>query len=128
MSATGASSEKASSPPTGLGPLSGLELKPSDKLDSTFASPEKSPSPDVRITAPVEDDPNPVSFFTLFRSVLVTSTYSFVILILSSDSPLAQSSSSMVSLLSQQQLRVPPRCVPNPPPLPHACQTFLTDG
>jgi hypothetical protein len=116
MSATQASSEKESSPPTGL--LSGLELelKPSDNLDSTFASPEKSRSPDVRVTAPVEDDPNPVSFFTLFRSVLVSSTYSFVILTLSSDSPLAQSLFSMVFLLSPQPLRVPPRCVPDPPP------------
>jgi hypothetical protein len=111
--------EEAPSPPDG--PLSGLEPMPSDKK---LGSPEKSSTPDLRITAPVEDDSKPVSFLTLFRSVLVSSsTYSFVILTLSSDSPLVQSSSSMVFLLSQQQVRVPPRCVPNPP-----CQTFLTDG
>ena len=100
MSTTKASNEKAPSPPDR--PLSGLELKPSERLDSASASLEKSPTPDLRITAPVEDDPKPVSFFTLFRSVLVSSTYSFVILTLSSDSPLAQSSFLTVFLFSRQ--------------------------
>jgi hypothetical protein len=72
-----ASDEKASPPHNG--PLSPeLEPKPLDSTSST--SPEKSPTPDLRVTAPVEGDPKPVSFFTLFRSVLVSSAYPFVLL------------------------------------------------
>jgi len=66
---TEASDEKASPPRSR--PLSWLMPKPSDKLDSaSSASAEKSTSPDLRIAAPVEDDPKPVSFFSLFRSVI----------------------------------------------------------
>lgn len=68
---TEASNEKGS-PPRCL-PLSWLKPKPSDKPDSTSSAPaEKSTSPDLRIAAPVEDDPKPVSFFTLFRSVIAS--------------------------------------------------------
>jgi len=70
MSTTEASNEKASSPPDG--PLSELKLRPSDKLDRLSISPEESPTPDLCVTALVEGDPKPVSFFTLFRSVLVS--------------------------------------------------------
>ena len=70
MSTTEASNEKASSPPDG--PLSELKLKPSDKLGRLSIPPEESPPADLRVTAPVEGDPKPVSFFTLFRSVFVS--------------------------------------------------------
>ncbi len=77
---TEGSNEKAS-PSLNNGCLSWLKPKPSDKLDSV-SSPEKSPTPDLRITAPAEDEPKPVSFFTLFRSVPVSfhvSTYNLYI-------------------------------------------------
>ena len=68
---TEASDEKAS-PPRNR-PLSWLKPKQSDKLDSaSSASAEKSTSPDLRIAAPVEDDSKPVSFFSLFRSVIAS--------------------------------------------------------
>ena len=67
---TEGNNEKAS-PSLNNGRLSWLKPKPSDKLDSV-SSPEKPPTPDLHITAPAEDEPKPVSFFTLFRSVPVS--------------------------------------------------------
>jgi len=70
---TDASNEKAA-PPRNR-PLSWLKPNPSDKLDSASSElAEKSTSPDLRIAAPVEAeaDPKPVSFFTLFRSVIAS--------------------------------------------------------
>jgi len=68
---TEASNEKAS--PTPSGPLSWLKPKASDKLDSaSSASRDNSASSDLRIATPDKDDPKPISFFRLFRSVLVS--------------------------------------------------------
>lgn len=67
---TEASTEKASPPRSR--PLSWLKPKASDKPDSaSSASAEKPTSPDLRIAAEAEGDSKPVSFFTLFRSVIV---------------------------------------------------------
>ncbi|KAI0282942.1 P-loop containing nucleoside triphosphate hydrolase protein [Russula brevipes] len=57
--------EKASRPPSGG--LSWLKLKLPDKLDSASTISGKKPPSDLRVAAPVKEDPKPVSFFTLFR-------------------------------------------------------------
>jgi hypothetical protein len=72
--------EKASRPPSGR--LSWLKPKLPDKLDSASTTsgekPPSDPGPALRVAAPVEEDPKPVSFFTLFRSVLVSLHVPFV--------------------------------------------------
>ena len=99
---TEASNEKAS--PTPSGPLSWLKPKASDKLDSaSSASRDNSASSDLRIATPDKDDPKPISFFRLFRSVLVSFHTVFNLYTFSfSGFLLAQSSSSMaLGLLPQ---------------------------
>ncbi|KAI9507265.1 P-loop containing nucleoside triphosphate hydrolase protein [Russula earlei] len=47
--------------------FSWLKQKQSDKLETSSTSADHSTSPDLLITAPAEEDPKPVSFFSLFR-------------------------------------------------------------
>jgi hypothetical protein len=62
--------EEASSLPSGC--LSWLKPKLPDKLDSASTTSGEKPPSDLRVATPVKEDPKPVSFFTLFRSALVS--------------------------------------------------------
>ena len=66
-----AENEKATPPPSN-GRFSWRRSKQLDKLDSDSSSPspEDRASPDLGLTAPLEEDSKPVSFTGLFRSVL----------------------------------------------------------
>jgi hypothetical protein len=73
---TNVENEKSSPSPNGR--FSWLKPKHSEKRDSaSFISTGGPSSVDVRVVTPVEDSPEPVSFFGLFRSV--TQSLSFFI-------------------------------------------------
>src|SRR5258708_5806191 len=80
-------------------PVSWFKPKQSENRDSTsISSTGKHASIELQVAKPVGDDPKPVSFFGLFRSVSVPPSSTFLTPS-HPGSPLAQSSPSMSLLL-----------------------------
>jgi hypothetical protein len=67
------SEEKEKPPPSPNRPLSWFKPKQSEKQDSASITSSGDPTTiEVKVAKPVADDPNPVSFFGLFRSVFIS--------------------------------------------------------